>query len=220
MRTVIDFLVASLNPIYLITFIVALLCYGKYKSGPLKLFPLFLMATLLIELLGYIATHFFGWKNNLIIYNIYHLLYFPFLYFLVYQNIVSLKKRKIIELFAFIYGISVLCNLMFQDFFLESQLLSYIVGGLLLIISITLYYADLLEKGEIHQIKRDLFFWITAGILIFFVGYLPIKAGRTLVFDTNTSTTVKVLLRLIHLSLIILMNVFFIIGFLWAKKKS
>ena len=59
-------------------------------------------------------------------------------------------------------------------------------------------------------------FWISTGLLLFYVGYLPIKLTRK-VFATAIDN--YLILALVHVLLVIFMNIFFIIGLIWKRKN-
>jgi hypothetical protein len=66
-------------------------------------------------------------------------------------------------------------------------------------------------------IKNDLLFWVSVGLFLFYIGYIPIKIIRTWFYKPDSFFEI---LLVIQSSLIIIMYLFFLTGFLWMKKRS
>ena len=126
------------------------------------------------------------------------------------------KYKNWIILSAVVFIASGIINLFFQSFLSESQLLAYITGAVLLLFCIVLYYIEILSTSKVLIIDRDLLFWVSVGLLLFYVGYIPIKLTR-IYFEYQDNLFFS--LRIIHRLLIVILNACFIIGFLWTKKK-
>ena len=65
--------------------------------------------------------------------------------------------------------------------------------------------------------NQNILLWIGLGILIFTLGYLPIKLSKHFYHDFSMDTYIW--LRRIHLSLVLIMYSCFIIGFIKMKKR-
>src|SRR5690606_38754785 len=90
------------KPLYAITLLIALIKYPKYYNSPLKFFPVLLMYTFLTETLGYITRNHEVYQiaiyssfvdHNVIIYNIYNLIFFSYFLY-VYRSSINTKKYK------------------------------------------------------------------------------------------------------------------------------
>lgn len=191
----------------------ALLFYSRYKNTPLKYFPLILWYTLLNEFIG--GSGIFAY-NNVLIYNIYNIIYFLFFFYIFGYFVSNVKYKSWIGIGMIVYLVTSIINPFFQNFITESQLLSYVVGACLLLFCIILYYIEILSTSQVLIINRELLFWISVGLLLFYVGYIPIKLTRVF-FEFNN--TMYLSLRIVHRLLIVLMNISFVIGFLWMKRK-
>jgi hypothetical protein len=110
-----------------------------------------------------------------------------------------------------------LINPFLQDFVIEPQLYTYVVGAVILIGCIILYFIEILGSTGILYIREDLLFWISVGLLLFYVGYIPIKLTRY--FFAIENVDVYMNLRRVHLLLILIMYGCFITGFLWMKRR-
>lgn len=87
-----------------------------------------------------------------------------------------------------------------------------ILGKILMIVTIMLYYTELLKSDLILNIKESLFFWISLGIFIYSIGFIP-------VFVIAEYISYQGAFRYITFGLNILMSLCFIIGFLISKKQ-
>ncbi|OAB78594.1 hypothetical protein [Cochleicola gelatinilyticus] len=196
--------------------LLAIVFYLKYKSTPLKYFPILLVYVFITGLLGVYISRNMG-PNNVVIYNVFNVIYFLFFYYVFYNVIRKIRYRNWIVIGICLFLLSSIINLFYENFLFESQLLSYAIGAVVLLFCIILYFIEVLTTSRILLVNQEIVFWISIGLLLFYVGYLPIKFTRNVyAFESaNTYST----LRMVHLILVILMNTCFIIGFLWTKKK-
>ena len=89
---------------------------------------------------------------------------------------------------------------------------SWILGLFFVVLTIMLYYTELLKSDAILNIKYSLFFWISIGALIFNIGILP-------VFVIGELIDWQGVFKYIILGLNILLSLSFITGFLMSKKE-
>mgnify|MGYP006325660507 CR=1 FL=1 len=220
------FLENSYIPLYGVTFLISLWRYSKYYDTPLKFLPVVLLYTFLTELLGEIvadSTKFnLSFQNkysdyNIVIYNIYNVVFFLYFYYVFRCYIKKEEHRKFITIASGIFLVISLVNPFLQNFVIEPQLYTYVFGAVILICCIILYFIELLGSPRILYVKGDLLFWISIGLLLFYVGYIPIKLTRY--FFAIENVDVYMNLRRVHLLLIIIMYGSFITGFLWMKRR-
>jgi len=202
-------------PITGLSAMTAILCFFKYKETVLRYFPIILLYTFLSESL---ATYLLGYPDNtVLIYNIYNIIFFLFFYYVFWSFVQRTRYKKAIVFCIGVFLIACIINPFFQNFIFISQLIIYVIGGLLLISCIILYFIEILYTSNVMRIQQDLLFWISVGLLIFYVGYIPIKLIRFFFTTANDSLP---FLRSLQLLLILIMHSSFIIGFLWTTKKS
>jgi len=212
--------------IYGIALLVALWRYPRYYDSPLKYFPILLMYTLLNETFGaliykseqirLIFSDFFSFYNWAI-YNIYGIIFYLYFFYVYWCYISNKSHKKLIIYASSLYVITSIANPFFQNFILESQLYSYILGALFLICIGFLYFFDLKTKYDKWFLKKDLLSWLSLGVIIFYVGYIPIKIFRHYeVFDTPEEAT---FIRNIHWGLILAMYGCFVLGFLLMRRR-
>ncbi|NJB72576.1 uncharacterized membrane protein HdeD (DUF308 family) [Saonia flava] len=154
---------------------------------------------------------------NIIIYNIYDLIFFPYFYY-VFWSYINYEKHKRIVLFGgTLFFFVCILNLYLQNPMLSTQILTYVYGGLFLIVCILLYFSKLRYSHK-KTMKQDLLFWISCGLLIFFIGYLPIEIKRY--FDSLFNIVEPPYIRHIQRILIIVMYILIIIGFIKMKNRK
>ena len=202
--------------------VVSLIKYRKYFDTPLRFFPVVLMYNLLTEILGVLVFTSSQWSivlkelyynNNWLIYNIYAILYF--LYFLfVYRAYMQNEGVKTGLRFGIVaYFLIAVVNFFLQDFVTETQLYSYMAGGLLILVASGAYLVQEFGKNETRGLrKNNLLNWLSLGNFIFYLGYLPIKYVRSEIADFALPNFAWI--RYFHLGLIYVMYGCFLVGFL------
>ncbi|WP_299312396.1 hypothetical protein [uncultured Aquimarina sp.] len=201
----------------LITVIIGTFYFYKYKNTALKYILLLFWYTVINDLLGVfylrggIITDY-----NAIIYNIYNVISFTYLLLLYRHYIQNKIHKKAILLFSIIYLISFVINGFFENYLIKHQRFPYIIAAIFLVISISLYFIEILNSQKVLNAKRNLLFWISVGFLIFFVGNLPFRILTNYYLHLADAT----ISFLVKLTLTIIMNICFIIGFIWSDKKQ
>lgn len=212
-------------PIYGVALVVALIYYPKYYNTPLKYLPILFVYTFLNELLGVLIYRydlFSLFVNDIysyytwVIYNIYNIVFYLYFYYVFWCFIENENHKKFIGFGGIFFIVVSLINPFFQNFLIESQVFAYVVGGLALLLCTLLYFLQLCGVPKTFYVSRDILFWLSIGLSIFYVGYLPIKIVRY--FNAAHGFNEFVHLRKIHLSLILIMYVCFIIGFLRMRR--
>ncbi|MEG3656920.1 hypothetical protein V5097_05865 [Arenibacter palladensis] len=214
------------QPLYALTLLVALIKYPKYYTTPLKYFPILLMYTFLNELLGYFTKNYEVFhisifsafvKHNVFIYNIYNIVFFSYFFYVYWSYIENKKYRNYILLATIFYLFASLVNPFFQNFKLESQVYSYLAGAITILTCTILFFMEHRHGSKKLDYRFTGIKWISIGLLIFYLGYAPIKASRFYNYTYQLNEYVHI--RRIHLSLIVLMYISFIIGFLRMKRR-
>lgn len=205
--------------LYIVVFVVAIYKFPLYKDSSLRLIPVILFFTLATEFIGgYIKYEYRDTLSNIILFNVYYLFYFS-LFLYVFMRIIEEEKFKwYIKISIIIFWIFYISDFVFTDIFTQSFTRSYFAGASGLIFCIILYYISILQSSLLLVVKNDLLFWISVGLFLFFVGYIPIKIIKSWYFYFQMESFFQILL-IIQFSLIVVMYSFFLIGFLWMKKR-
>jgi len=78
------------------------------------------------------------------------------------------------------------------------------------------YYSEFLKTEKIHDVSRDLLFWISIGFLIYYIGKTPFRVVRDYYANQNNRS----ILFILNVLLTIIMNSCFIVGFISNKKNE
>jgi len=198
----------------IIVAIIASFVYNKYKNTFLKYFLIILWFIVFIDL---VARFFYLTRGyNYIIYNVYHLINFCFL-LILYRTAVKKKiHKKWILFFLVVYIFSFFINLFIQNYTTQIQTTPFIIGAITIIVSIVFYFSEVLNTNQVLHISKSLLFWISTGLLLYFVGKIPIRMVKNHWEEVNNYEIILI----VDISLGILMNIFFIIGFICSEKNK
>lgn len=202
--------------LYVIVFIIAIFKFPLYKNTPLKYLPIILFFTIVTEYLGYFTKYNYLIVNQ-VLYNIYYLIHFSFFYYVFMEMIDDVRFKKHIKIGIGIFWLIFLSDIVFTSIYEETFARTYIAGAGILVFCIILYYISILQSSLVLVVKNDLLFWVSVGLFLFYIGYIPIKIIKTWYFKLDNFFD---FLLLIQYSLITIMYLFFLTGFLWMKKRS
>lgn len=179
----------------------------------LKLFPLFLFTTVVIEVIGWqLVVHEI---NATLLYNLFTTLEFEFYLFLLYNIIRNKKFKRFILYCILFYPILVVSNIsLIQVNTFHSITYSF---GCLLIVTVCIYYfLELFQHPKAIDLKREPAFWICSGLLFFYCCSFPLFG--LLNFLHSVSGVIMRNLASIVMILNILLYTSFIIAFICNFK--
>jgi hypothetical protein len=207
-----NYLLYFINFFELIAAFIALLFFNKYNKSSERFFLYFLWFTLLIEVSG-IAWRYLSVKSNFWIYNIFTLLAFNFYFFWYHQIISNRLLRKVVVLFVLIFSIVTFYNFITEPWGGYHKI-TFIVGAFFTVFSAIFHFYELLNNDEIIDVKHKLSFWISTGLLLFYVGMIPFMIFSD-TFDSyhNYRNIILIFLNLI-------LYTCYSLGFIWVKEKN
>lgn len=141
------------------------------KNSTQQYFLFFMVFAILIEIIANLIRIYSPWKNSFV-YNIYIILSF---YFFFYWFYTILSKKKISVLLIGLFTVGMIYSIATESF--SKTMLSgtlYTGTGIILIFSV-MYYSQLLHRIEVLNYLKLQPFWITTGLLIFYLGLLPLQ---------------------------------------------
>lgn len=210
---------------YAITLFVSLATYRKYYDTALKYFPIIIAYTLFNEILGYLIRTFDEitfFKNlkysnyNDVIYNIYAVIFFAFFFYFYWRLIEYEKYKKWIIIVSSLTLLAYIISLFFQNPINTNLYYAIAVGSWSLVFCIVLYFLDKLKKGQNFYQPRNLTFWVSIALFIFYTIF-PILY---IIGYTSYEIWVNYNLRAILRILIVVMYTLFIVGFVKASRKA
>jgi len=198
--------------IYLTTIFFGIIYYSKYAHNKeLIFFLIFLIYSLLTELFGNYKGRVLR-TNTFYIYNTWNIVNHLFYMFFFLVKLNDIFKRRILISLIFLYVLLTVINvLFFENYITEGLINNIILGSLFILVSVMIYYSELLKKDEILEIQYSMFFWISIGVLIFNIGFLPIIVIAEFISYGGVYIYIT-------LGLNILMSLCFITGFIMSKK--
>ena len=178
----------------------------------LKLFLIFIGYSLLTEILGYVVGVILG-MNTFHIYNTWNLVN-GFFYFFFFLNLLKDSfKRNLLKFIIVAYLIFTIVDIIFiSNFMYKLMGLNIIVGAILIVISVLLYFSELLQSDLILNVKDSIFFYISLGVFLFNIGFIPVYVIAEYISYSG-------IFRVITLILNVLMAGCFITGFIVSKKE-
>jgi len=212
MKYLIYILPFSINIIELITIFIGLYHYRKYKHTPLKYFLYLLWYGIFTEAMGIVVSIVFKYPNY-IVFNIYVLVRALFLLWLFGKYFKNKVNIKITQFFKYFLILWFVIDSVFYENILATQSFIYYISSLFLIITIILFFIEILNSEAILKIKKLLIFWVAAGVLLFELGYTPVFIAHKYINYTQGLTYGYILLLLNFLT-----SICFCLGFIWSKK--
>lgn len=223
MGLTIDIIRNSVRYTELISAVVGSIYFYKYRHTVLKYFLILLWYITITEFCGYYFRKYKflvhisndGVVYNLWLYNLLEIVTFGILYYIFFKSLKTTIYKLWTKILAIGFVLLTIVNWGFlQNFILEWSEFPNIYGSLTLIIIILFYFIELLQSDKIILFHRNLLFWISVGLLLFYAGTLPfaIKVnGYALIPGIHG-------LFLIIYILAIFMYLTFTFGFIWSKK--
>lgn len=183
------------------------------------------MYTFVTEVLGYFIIYnedfqFFSDSryqvNNVIIYNIYQVVFFTY-FFEVYRKILQNRFSKKITFYFVITCVTVyVINGAFINPLVNQMSYAHFVGSMMMVYIVILYLKEKRIEARPMFLKHNLMFWVSVGLLAFYIPF-PIIL---MLYKVTTKIQILVLLKPALISAIILMYASILVGLLIGKRKA
>jgi len=112
-----------------------------------------------------------------------------------------------------IFVLFTVINILFiKNYFNESLIYINILGKILTSVIIMIYYTEVLKSNDLLYFQKSLFFWISIGVLLYNIGFVPVFIIAELIDFTG-------IFRYIAFALNIILSLCFITGFIVSKKE-
>lgn len=198
---------------YLLLIVLGFYNYKKIReSFPLKMFLFFLVYSFFTEVAGMVFAYYLK-INTAFVYNSWNIVSYLFYTYFFVSKISNQTKKLVIKSFAALFiGLIIINALFFQNYVNHIFSNNIILGKILMIVTIMIYFTELLKSDLILNIKESLFFWISIGVFIYSIGFIP-------VFVIAEYISFQGAFRYITFGLNIFMSLCFIMGFLISKKQ-
>lgn len=204
--------------ILIVTAVVSILYYKKYKHTPLRYIPIYLSYAAILEIVAnqlYIRRMYNVWWYNIGI-NIEILFYL----YLFYQYVINRKSKAFILTGGLVYETYFLINyLFFSEHWNVYQDYPFILGIMLVIVSVFLFFLEMFNSDKILHVGKYLIFWVGLGLLFYDIIPMPLYIGERFFSSKNYSYDLIYFIRGIQYIGNILMYFSFIYGFIWSSMS-
>jgi hypothetical protein len=163
--------------IVFISFLASLTAYfQKNTERYLRLFPLFLLLTMLVEIPSYFLR--IQNRSTTTLYNFFTSFEFLFYTYVLRRIIQNKRVKKIIFYGSWLYILLVALNFLFiqKIKIASSSSLTYSLGCLLIVLICIYYFYELFRGSNPVNLVRQPAFWICSGLLFFYCCSFPIYA--------------------------------------------
>ena len=168
----------SIFPLYLyfiaISFVASLSVYftSKKSYSYLKLFPPFLLATIIAEAMGsYLLSVN---VNNLSLYNFFTVFEFVFYLWIINLIISNKRMKKIIRAVLLVYTLTAVVNIILIQKMKAFHTVTYALGCLLIVIFCFYYFLELFKFPKAVKLTNNPAFWISTALLFFYCCGFPL----------------------------------------------
>lgn len=217
---ILDRLMAFL-PIYVYFITVCFLCslvfYFASKGNPiyLKLFPFFLLSTMIAEYYGSYLSSIN--KSNIYLYNFFSIYEFCFYLLVLYFIIINKIVKRIILSLIVLYPVVAALNIFYFQGPKSFHTITYAIGCLTIVVFCVYYFFELFRLPKSVKLTRNPAFWICSGLLFFYCCGFPLYAF------VNFWSKLKWVIKSFD-SIVTILNIFlyslFTIAFLCSRTRK
>ncbi len=216
MKTIIIDLIPTL-----ISLLTVVVFYKKLRPKWLQLFFYFLLFTFMVEAGSAFYSYYLKKSNHFII-NLFSFISFSFYFFLFYKTFEERKFRTFIYVVIFIYLLFSLCDIFFIEGFYYFNIYSFCFGSILIVLCCLLYFARLFTANELINYFTIPMFWISTGLLFFYVGNLVQVSLMNYIIKNHLDPDGSIY-QIIMITLNLILYGTFTVGLLcnrpWKKEK-
>ena len=144
---------------------------------------------------------------------------FVFFFWIFYKSFKKNWQKKMSILFVIIYLLVTVINSLFlgnKTFVFYS--ISYTTGNLLLLVQIIIYFLQLMNSSDLLKFKTNILFWVSLGLLIFYLGTFPYFGLINILYKDYTD--IYLIYRDVVMVLDAVMYLMFAISFIWGKPTN
>ncbi|MDO5981468.1 hypothetical protein [Flavivirga spongiicola] len=205
-----DILSYLINVLELIAAIVALIHYKKYANSSESYFLHFLWVTFFVDAILGPLLSFFKLDNTWLFYG-YTGVSFLFYYWWYYTILAEKLYKAIVMVLSIIFMILYIIN----GISVELHKYSFVIGASFVLVLAGFHLHQLFNSDYTLKLKYKLSFWITIALVLFNISMIPfILLSKYFNVWINNSV-----FSIILFFLNIVLYGFYIIGFIWTKKK-
>lgn len=193
--------------------------WRKVKRTPAGMLPVYLAFIVVAEQTGnYLNyTAAYDLKRNLFNY-IFIPAEYMFFYWVYYKAAAGIKEKRIVVLCMAIYAAAFIADQLYfsnRKYFFVS--FSYCIGNFCLVMAVISFFIQFARGREIIYFRSSLLFWMSLGLLIFYLGTLPYFGLLSFLYNKYR----EIFFGYTYIMFVLnwMMYLLFIAGFVWTKKN-
>ena len=164
-------------PVYvlliILCFIIALLSkLQKHPPHYINTFIIYISITIILEIIAWFYS--LQKRNNLIYYNFYMTLNFPYLIYLIRSFLINDKVKNTLRWIATLYPVPALLNMIFIQGFHKFNTYSFILGCIIIVMACIFYFYERIKYPGPQSLLHDPTFWISTSLLFYYTCSLPL----------------------------------------------
>ncbi len=178
-------------------------------------FILFLFCMFFFDTIGVLFSKY-GYNNAF--YNLMSLIEFNLLFLFYRAKAVNILTKRVIGVSFLLYNVIYIFSSIYYGngvFTIIYNTIAPVFGAALIGVVLMLYLREFLLSEKILNYKKNIYFWITTGLLLYYLGTMPLTA----IFNFMKPNSSFLSLYKIQYLLTIIMHSCFLIGLLWSWKK-
>lgn len=207
-------------PIYIYSILISLIIGGlRYKkiNPPFLLLTIpYLFISLIVEIYGQILSQ--NNKHNVWLFNLYTPIEFIYFTFLYYRGFQKILYKQITFYFIPAYSFCTIINQIFYQGGNIFHSVTFMIGSFFTIVFSIFYLIELFSPNSKVPIKSNLLFWITLGILFFYLSNFT-YLGLYNYLVRERIEVAKLFQKALRYSNLV-MFVFYAIGFICLKTRK
>ena len=199
----------------LVSCIAGFLFYQKLRNTYWKSFPNYLAFIVAAELPGkYFLAHRM-YNACKMFYNLFEIpVEFLFFYWVFHMYLKTTRYKRLPVLFVVTYLICWLADNLYLSKMSFWFSFSYTCGNLFLLVLILVYFIGLVTSDAILNYKTNMLFWVSTGLLLFYLGTFPYYGLRnTLIYNyKNLYTTYSYIMYVLNCLMYMMFTLSFVYG--------
>jgi hypothetical protein len=184
-------------------------------TPPLRSFVWLILFNLVVEAIGLTMRN--HGVANAWLYNLYILIEFTFFNWLYYEAIFEKKLKRIIRVVSLLFPVLFLVNEFWIQGFHIFNTYGYIVGALIVLVWVAMYFIQLLNRPLQPTALVQPLFWISTGLLFFYLGNIPFYGMINYLMEVYPDTLQRYFI-IVHL-LIMVKFILFGVGFICSRTN-
>ncbi|MEP4578868.1 MAG: hypothetical protein ABJZ80_11855 [Gilvibacter sp.] len=155
--------------------------------------------------------------HNSIVFNIYYLFFFGILFYYLESVLINKLAKRLTRVMFAVYLFLLVFETMVLglDYFIDFQVIPYIVAGTYIIIGVLFYFVEQLKSRQVTRIENKIQFWILTAYFFYLLALVPLKVGRNYYANQDGLSHLFNVLYIMTL----VMNIVLITGFIWTGLK-